>query len=323
MRVIHAVILLAAMLIGVAAGPLDSAHAKPKAAAPKESKYVWTRVTSSAVLPGGSNFPIFVQGSKAYAFHPEGTWSTLDGRSWKSEPLAEGKLNTAYLKYVQHNGAIYALGAMKGTYTNFVIDPVIRRTTDFRKWETLGRSNLPSRVFYSAVSFRGSIWLLGGDDGAGTRNDVWRSTDGLNWIKVMDNAPWSPRTGASAFVFRNRLWLIGGGNDNGLANDVWFTNDGEEWIQATNEIAPDKPFGYAVAIYDNKIWLVALDAEGAADGRMLVSEDGARWRGLNAPWSARSGVAAWVMDEAMFLAAGSLSGEGDNVYSREVWRMEK
>lgn len=325
MRVFHALILLAAMLISIAAGPLGGfALAAPKRGeAPRDAKYVWTRVTSRAVLPGGSSFPVFVQGDRAYAFHPDGMWSTADGRSWKPEKLADSKLNTAYLRYVQHEGAIYALGSMKGSYSSFVIDPVIRRTTDFRKWETVGRSNLPNRVFYSAVSFRGAIWLLGGDDGSGARNDVWRSADGLHWEKVMAAAPWSPRTGAQAFVFRNRLWLIGGGSENGQANDAWSTADGKSWVQTTAQISPDQPFGYAVQIYDNKIWLLAVDAEGAAEGRVLISDDGARWRRVEAPWSARSGVAAWVMGQALFLAAGALSGEGDTVYSREVWRMEK
>ena len=326
MRVFHAVVLLAAMLIGVVAHPGGdrSAYAASKPP-PKESKYVWTRVTARAVLPGGANYPIFVQGPKAYAFHPDGTWSTTDGRSWRAESLPDSKLNTAYLKYIQHAGAIYALGAMKGSYSDFTIDPVIRRTSDFRRWETIGRSsNLPERVFYSAVSFRGSLWILGGDDGKTVHNDVWRSTDGgLNWTQVLAAAPWSPRTGATAFVYRNRLWLIGGDNGHGLNNDVWFTTDGLEWVQATAEIYPQKPYGYATVIYDNKIWLMAVDGEGAKNGRLLVSEDGARWRQLETPWAPLSGVASWVMNDALFMTGGSLMGERDTVYNREVWRMEK
>jgi len=318
-RLFHAVVLAMALAIGVGQ-PGAEAFTARKERAVKESSYVWTRVTSRAVIPGGSNFPVFVQG-RAYALHPESTWSTVDGRSWRTEPLPDSDLNTAYLKYVHHAGAVYALGAMKGSYNDFSIDPVVRRTTDFKKWETLGQGNLPKRVFYTAISFAGSIWLLGGDDGKTLYNDVWRSKDGLNWMRVLDKAPWSPRTGAQAFIYKKRLWLIGGADAAGRTNDVWFTNDGVEWVQTTDEIAPKRPLGYTPVVYDDKIWLVGVDEDGGS-GQMMVSEDGARWRRIVAPWSPRSGVAAWVADDALFMAAGALTGNGDTVYSREVWRMD-
>ncbi|HYG25312.1 MAG TPA: hypothetical protein VD906_00235 [Caulobacteraceae bacterium] len=322
MRVLHAVMLAAALLCAAGQPGTQGAFAKArKEAEAKETSYVWTRVTSRAVVPGGSNFPVFVQG-RAYAFHPERTWSTTDGRGWKPEPLPDSQLNTAYLQYVQHNGAVYALGEMKGSYSDFTIEPVVRRTKDFKKWENLGRGNLPNRIFYTIASFRGSIWLLGGDDGKGLYNDVWRSSDGLNWTRVLEKAPWSARSGAHAFVYKNRLWMIGGANADGLTNDVWFTTDGVEWIQTTDHIADRKPYGYKPVIYDNKIWLIGVDGEAGGMGEIMISEDGAQWRTIRAPWSARTGVAAWVMDDALYMAAGALMSDGDTVYSREVWRME-
>ena len=324
MRVIHAVMLAAAVLFGAVAGPGCRAFAASKDAPPKESSYVWTRVTSRAGMPGGANFPVFANG-RAYALHPDHAWSTVDGRAWKTEPLPDSGLNTAYMSYVQHNGAVYALGAMKGTYTNFTIDPTVRRTTDFKKWEVVGQaSNLPKRVFYTAVSFKGALWLLGGDDGGNLYNDVWRSTDGLNWTLVTDHAPWTPRTSAHAFVFRDRLWVIGGSDASGLTNDVWSSPDGLQWEQATAQISDPKPYGYMPLIYDNKIWLIGVDSDDDGNGgKMMVSDDGTQWRPVDAPWSARSGVAAWVMDNAIFIAGGVLPGEGDTVYSREVWRMDR
>lgn len=324
MRVLHAVMLAAAVLFAAGQpGAQGALAAAKKEAEAKETSYVWTRVTSRATVPGGANIPVFVQG-RAYVFHPDRTWSTADGRGWKPEALPDSKLNTAYLQYVQHNGAVYALGEMDGSYGNFKINPVVRRTKDFKKWEALGEGNLPKRVFYTVASFRGSIWLLGGDDGNGLYNDVWRSTDGLNWTRVLANAPWSPRSGGHAFVYKNRLWLIGGADETGLTNDVWFTADGVEWVQTTDQISDNKPYGYKPVVYDNKIWLVGVDGEASGNGEMMISEDGALWKTIPAPWSARTGVAAWVMDDALFMATGALMGEGDadTVYSREVWRMD-
>ncbi len=319
MRVLYA-LMLAAALVCVSVQPgSKGAFAAPRNGGAKESAYVWTRVTARAIAPGAANVPVFVQG-RAYALHSDRIWSTIDGRSWKGDPLPDDGAG----QYVQHRGAIYALGQIKGGYTDFLIDPVVRRTTDFRSWETLGRGNLPNRLLYTAISFQGAIWMLGGDDGSRLYNDVWRSVDGLHWTQVISSAPWSPRSGAKAFVYKNRLWLIGGADGRGMTNDVWFTPDGIEWIKVTDQISPQKPFGYTPVIYDNKIWLIGVDtAIPSRSGLIMVSEDGAHWRTIEAPWSARSGVAAWVSGDALFMASGALvGGDGDTVYSREVWRMD-
>lgn len=322
MRVLYALMLAAVLVCGVAQPGSKGAFAAPRSGGAKESAYVWTRVTARAIAPGAANVPVFVQG-RAYALHADRIWSTVDGRSWKGEPMPADVENGA-IQYVQHNGAIYALGALKGGYTDVTIDPVVRRTRDFRKWDTLGRGNLPNRMLYTAISFQGAIWLLGGDDGSHLYNDVWRSVDGLHWSRVTSQAPWAPRSGAKAFVYKDRLWLIGGADATGMTNDVWFTPDGKEWIQVTAEISPQKPFGYTPVVYDNKIWLIGVDtAVPSRSGLIMVSEDGAHWRTIEAPWSARSGVAAWVADDALFMASGALAGaQGDIVYSREVWRMD-
>jgi len=41
-------------------------------------------------------------------------------------------------------------------------------------------------------------------------NDVWRSTDGVNWEEMTDEAPWEARAGLSAASFKGRLWVLAG-----------------------------------------------------------------------------------------------------------------
>jgi hypothetical protein len=191
--------------------------------------YGWTRLLEHAPFPGSYNFPVFVtpQGRFA-ALHPRGIWTSTDARTWTPSGDAPAGYNPGYLPAVQHEGAAWALGSVRGDYRSFTIDPVVRRTRDFATWQEVGRSaTLPRLIFTAPVSFAGALWLLGGYDGTGETATVWRSLNGLDWEQVAARAPWSPRSGAKAIVFRGRLFLIGGGVVDGPAsNDVWSSADG-------------------------------------------------------------------------------------------------
>jgi len=197
---------------------LSACHPAPPSVtgiAPTKTEHLeWTPVTQAAAFPPAYNFPVHVTDHGQFvAMHPEGTFASRDGASWTRTSLPISGLNSAYLKYVHHAGATYALGSFDGNYEAFTIDPVIRRTRTYDVWEELGTSDtLPQVVFYAATSFKGALWMLGGY----TKNhretsEVWKSLDGLTWTLLAEQAPWSPRAGASvvqrrrgALATRNR-----------------------------------------------------------------------------------------------------------------------
>lgn len=91
------------------------------------------------------------------------------------------------------------------------------------------------------------IYVIGGFgltfNGSNVRGDVWRSPDGENWEKLIDDgfAPWGRRSDHSVLSFGGYLWLFGGYEldaDTYMA-DVWKSADGITWTQATAEIHPD------------------------------------------------------------------------------------
>jgi hypothetical protein len=293
------------------------------------SAYQWERLTEAAAFPKGYNFPVHVLADGRFvALRSEGTYESRDGATWTKSALPFNGLNSAYLAYVQHRGEAWSLGKLSGNYQNFGVDPVVERTVGYRKWERLGSSaTLPKVVFYAAISFRNAIWILGGYDGKGGTSAVWKSTDGLNWIKVT-TAPWSARSGSKAIVFRERLYLFGGGVlDGPNANDVWSTADGVSWRRETASIAPQAPVGYTPIVYDGKIWLIGANRSGTFASGMLVSADGKKWDAVDAPWTPRGGAAAWVQNGALYMTGGKYSyvkgGETIFVYSNDVWRMRR
>jgi hypothetical protein len=294
--------------------------------------YVWQNLTAKADFPQGYNYPVFIVNGEMLALN-QGGWLSKDGKTWTKTALSDSGLNSAYQKYVQFNGAIYALGAMSGNYLDFTISTKILRTKDGKTWETVAeKSNLPTRVFYGALVFKDKIWLIGGFDGKRYYNDVWNSTDGVNWTQVAEKTAWSPRT-VGTIVFKNQLWIFGGGVIEGEREinasshkEVWSSEDGINWTQV--EMKTERAGGGTPVVFDNKLWFVGANRnDGNFDSAVTVSDDGVTWRAYSAPWSPRGGTAVWVFDNKLFMTGGKYSvienGEIKFVYSNDVWAMSK
>lgn len=311
---------------------LDGDREQPKTAAAatiSQAQYQWERLTEHAAFPPSYNFPVHVDAQGRFvALHSEGTWISRNGQEWTPGALPFSGMNSAYLRYVQHNGATWALGNLQGNYERFSIEPVIRRTSHYESWETVGRAaNLPNVVFYAAASFLGDLWIIGGYDGSKATASVWRSSDGLQWRQVTDRAPWSPRQGAGAVVFRDRLFLFGGGELDGVQySDVWSTADGVEWRRETERMSANSRGGTPV-VFDDRLWLVGVNRNNGFSPGILVSDDGATWREETAPWSPRGAVAVWTDGESLYMTGGKYStvenGETIFVYHNDVWRMRR
>jgi len=87
-----------------------------------------------------------------------------------------------------------------------------KQMTDAAPWA--GRAGL------SSVVHKNEIYIMGGsfnDDpvigGPPTRvyfNDVWKSRNGSDWVKLTDSAPWEPWAGAIVVVKIGYIYLLGG-----------------------------------------------------------------------------------------------------------------
>jgi hypothetical protein len=299
-----------------------------------KSKYVWNEVTSNAAYPQSYGFPVFVKDEKMFAFHQEAVWNSADGINWTKTDLPSVKRDAYEARYVQFNNAIYALGQNQGNYlTGIRFGSTIRRTTDFKKWETLAeKSELPNRVFYGSTVFGGKIWLMGGYDGKNYHNDIWNSADGVRWTRVAEHAAWSPRN-VGIVEFKNRMWIFGGGVIDGEKNinpnsnnEVWSSEDGINWTQVKKKT--ERVGGGTPIVFDNKLWLIGANRNDGNFARSsLVSDDAITWREESAPWTPRGAVAVWTFGGKLFMTGGKYSymknGEPVFVYSNDVWAMSK
>jgi hypothetical protein len=157
-------------------------------------------------------------------------------------------------------------------------------------------------------------------------NDVWRSTDGRSWERLVENAPWQGRAGLSAIVFKGWMYVLGGGNGDDVAiggtgrvlfNDVWRSRDGVSWEQVIDEAPWAARAGAALVEKDGYLYLL-----GGEDGFLCEfdmgalqcpyfndvwrSNDGAEWELVTAAadWSPRPGHQCQVLQDSIVCFGG-------------------
>jgi len=256
-------------------------------------------------------------------------WSSTDGLNWRLEVRNAPWEGRHCAGYIVHNGKMWIVGgdANQGHYQSDVWN-----SDDGINWRcATNHAPWGPRVLHYTVAFDHRIWVMGGQTlpqfapaAEKCFSDVWCSTDGVAWEKILDGAPWGPRgmIGGSA-VFNGRMWIMGGGTYDTPAhpqrtqyNDVWSSSDGREWQQYTNAASWSPRQYHDVAIFDGRLWIM----EGFDDVNLKDvwhSSDGASWTEmLEIPWPARHAASVFVYNNALWLAAG-------NNMTSDVWRLER
>ncbi len=146
--------------------------------------------------------------------------------------------------------------------------------------------------------FLGKMWLSNAynTDQKLTR-DLWSSTDGVTWTRVLDATPYD---GYSEFaVFQDKLWAIKG--------SVWNTTDGVKWTQVLAK-TPFGARGYGeVVVHDGKLWQLGSGED------VWSSSDGVKWTCVcpHAPFGSRYGAAVAVYQGKLWLCGGAENKQSD------------
>jgi hypothetical protein len=190
-----------------------------------------------------------------------------------------------------------------------------------------------------ALSYRGSMWLIGGWNPGQTHktffpricnNEVWTSKNGVAWTLVKPNsfkdssfdstADWEGRHTAGYAVFRDRMWIVGGDVNQGhYQNDVWNSQDGRTWKFVNRDSAlpwAPRALHYTV-VHDDRIWVMggqtmpafAKDGTGEIFYRdVWTTQDGVNWTEVKPQescWSARGMIgASAVMNGRIWILGG-------------------
>lgn len=258
--------------------------------------------------------------------HFSDVWSTENGKDWKliNNNAPWGKRRSVGL--LAFNGKIWLMG---GYSPDFGYRNDIWSTQDGINWKKeLESAPWAAREGHQMVVFNNKMWITGGvrynkniagasKDEAQLFNDVWYSSDGINWTQTTNNAAWFPRWDHTIAVFQNKLWLIGGmvfGSS--TYNDIWYSSDGANWTQ----VSVSAPFlarqGAFSTEYKGKLWVI-----GRMDGKgndIWYSGDGFNWeKTKNDPvWTGREDFGGAVFKDKIWIMGGM-----DNFWSwkNDIW----
>ena len=311
------------------------------------------RPPSFPPVPGNSDIWGDVWVSKDKGASWEKILDTNDDQHWPAR---------AYFQAVTKGNYIYVLGGQ-----NFKLEPNdcppfvtdcppfvsssdffndVWRSRDGMNWEQMTEAApWAGRAGLSSVVYKGEIYVMGGsfnDDpavigGPPTRvyfNDVWKSRDGREWIKLTDSAPWEPRAGSVVVVKNGYIYLLGG--EDGFTclpqsprcppyfNDVWRTRDGSNWELVTAAAGWAPRPGHQVVVLLN--YFVLFGGFGLSDDPtdpfkasnpmdVWVSKDGARWtKASDSPWNAATPEEIKYDFDALMVSGGK-AGQRPSIFT--------
>ncbi len=194
-------------------------------------------------------------------------------------------------------------------------------SSDGRKWDmVLAEAPFLHTDLPMNITFDKKMWMLGGWyngrlPGHSASNQVWNSTDGINWVKATGKADWTPRLAGAVVEFKGRMWLMGGtedyyfGDNKSLKNDVWSSADGKKWRLETAAAGWSPRAYHQAAVLNGRIYVFGggnyvpeyqgrNDVWSSADGVNWVQETG------NAPWDQRLWFSSVVYRNAIWVIGG-------------------
>jgi hypothetical protein len=202
-------------------------------------------------------------------------------------------------------GALWRVGGFVQNGAARVLMNDVWRSVDGRHWERLlERAPWPARAASHLVTFRDTLWLLGGNPSEGR---MWGTTDGRTWWpRITTSLPSVNPQGV--LVYRDALWILGHGEWQGATSDVWTSSDGATWKRITERAAWGDRTGAGFAVLDDRLWVVA----GANHRDAWSSSDGREWRHLNAvlPGPPRGADYSVVFLEGFWVYGGKTGGLG-------------
>lgn len=246
-------------------------------------------------------------------------WYSSDMVNWTMATGAAPWATRYWHMSAAYDGKMWVMGG--GFVGTFAAYNDVWHSTNGVDWtQATGSAAWSRRQGGGLVVFNDKIWLLGGvasEGGWVYKNDVWSSTNGADWTKVTNAAPWGARASGAVFVFDGKMWIAGGWNGSAALSDVWFSADGLSWNCATDS-APWGPRGFMPpAVYGNKMWVIGGYSGSAVKRDVWYSTDGGDWiQSPDAPWSARYEHGVAEVGGKMWVWGG---GPGSYSYLNDVW----
>jgi len=202
-------------------------------------------------------------------------------------------------------------------------------STDGAIWtEILADAPWTNRAGHTAVVFNDKIWVMGGLGGFGLPeaetnifpfiDDIWSSSNGLDWIEELAGAHWAARWNHASAVFKGRMYVIGGSSTpTSVTDEVWCSLDGVTWTQTLAPPWPDRA-NHSIVVASGNMWIIGGENASGTLNDVWFTSDGLNWTEAtaNADWTPRSGHSSAVFLGKIWNLGGL---DGGSIPLDEVW----
>jgi len=292
----------------------------------------WTPRDSQGEVAFRDRLWIFGGWFNSYEAPPRDVWSSADGKAWqlvtKQAPWKHSDLS---MSVVFRDRMWFMGGWYNGRLKGHSASNQVWSSTDGVKWEqATDDAGWTPRVASALVVFKGKMWLLGGTenyyfgDQSSLKNDVWSSEDGRSWLRVTDDAGWSPRAYHQAAVLNDRIYVFGGGNyvpEYQATNDVWSSADGVHWRRETEASPWHARLWFSAVVYRDHMWVLGGWSNNPSTnwGDVWYSKNGRDWKALKSKtiWKERHEHSALVFQDRIWVLGGHAQP-----LSSEVWSLQ-
>jgi len=191
-----------------------------------------------------------------------------------------------------------------------------------------GNGAFSPRVGAAGVVFKEKVYIIGGTeqyhngDRKSLLNDVWSSSDGVNYSIVTTSANFLPRAFHQAFVHGGKLCVIGGGSykpDSFAYNDLWCSRNGKDFDLIVQNLPFTPRIWFSVIVHDGYVWV--LGGDDIKNRKLLndiwVSKDLINWAEVKFEkiWSPRHEHSAVLVKDTIYIVGGNASP-----LSNEIWK---
>ncbi len=192
-------------------------------------------------------------------------WSTQDGANWELATAQAGWSPRLGAAGIVFQDRMWIFGGTASFYESNedTLHNDIWSSPDGIEWtQESAAAPWAKRAYHKIVELDGKLWLTAGGRWGDDRvplNDVWCSSNGVDWECVCESVPWLSRIWHGSVVYRDHLWVIAGEHlgEISVLNDAWFSRDGKSWSQLESDTVFSPRHEISPYVFNDKIWVTA------------------------------------------------------------------
>jgi hypothetical protein len=267
---------------------------------------------ATPVVVHGNRFVMIGDGAD-----PQLIYESSDGADWQAK-RTDAAWGTRFKSAdASFDGTLWRAGGFepRGEQRTYFND--VWKSRDGTNWSLVtAAAPWSPRASAHLVSFRDSLWLVGGEPNDGT---VWNTRDGVTWVPHRDTG--LPAAAPQGVVsFNEALWIIGHGRWETATNDVWTSPDGAHWRQVLSRLPWQPRTDPGVGVAKGRMWVIA----GAGRNDVWSSVDGRLWvrSAADLPGPPRTADFIVSFHDAVWVFGGKTGGAGGTGFWDGIYRLD-